>query len=51
MGIDLSFISGVSVGIELATGQEIGLPHAKWGIAFDFLILRLVFIFFDHHTV
>ena len=47
MGIHFSFITGVSVGVELASQEELDIPHAKWGISFDLFIIRIVFISYE----
>ncbi len=40
MGISLSFISGLMIGIELVGDEN---PIADWGVIFDIFIIRLVF--------
>ena len=50
MGYDYKLINGVSLGFDILGSQEIqfikGAEDARWGISMDFLIVRLLLVFF-----
>jgi len=44
--LSFDFISGVSVGFEIANGEQLDDPDVKFGICIDIVILRIIFTWY-----